>query len=100
MSQGEEDEDEGDPSSVLWQPRVKHSLATRLQPGTFFFSPPARYVFPGAEVKEWIGLLLLLLFVVLESDTRAFFRKQKCTPKNILQPVASQFFWKWNDCFK
>lgn len=36
----------------LYMPRVRQSIAHRLQNETYLFVPPSRYVFPGAEVFE------------------------------------------------
>ena len=34
----------------FWQHRERNSLATRLPESKYYFHPPSRYVFPGAEV--------------------------------------------------
>ena len=46
-------EDDGDNDDVASTPfwlHARQSLASRLPPSTYFFRPPNRYVFPGAEV--------------------------------------------------
>ncbi|PNF42289.1 hypothetical protein B7P43_G05536 [Cryptotermes secundus] len=35
---------------TCWQPKIRESLAARLQENTYFLLTPNRYIFPGAEV--------------------------------------------------
>lgn len=34
----------------LWEPKIKHSLASRLPKNMYYLVRPSRYIFPGAEV--------------------------------------------------
>ncbi|KAF4532265.1 hypothetical protein B566_EDAN016447 [Ephemera danica] len=44
------DEDDLDELRTSWEPKARESLAERLPENSYYYHPPSRYIFPGAEV--------------------------------------------------